>query len=115
VEVRAVPGPQDDHFEPAALACLTATSWEVLPGSDRVALRLKGPRLVHAGPSEIVSDGMLPGCIQVPPDGQPILMLVDAPTTGGYPKLATVVRDDLDRLAQLVPGRGRVRIRLEAG
>jgi KipI family sensor histidine kinase inhibitor len=109
--VRAVPGPQDDHFDPTALARLAATAWEVLPGSDRAALRLAGPRLAHAGPGEIASDGMLPGCIQVPPDGQPILMLRDAPTTGGYPKIATVVVADLDRLAQLVPGRGRVRVR----
>jgi biotin-dependent carboxylase-like uncharacterized protein len=112
IVVHALPGPQDDHFDPAALALLAATSWEVRPGSDRVALRLAGPRIAHTGPAEIVSDGMLPGCIQVPPDGQPILMLVDAPTTGGYPKIATVVRDDLDRLAQLAPGAGRVRIRL---
>jgi len=112
VEVRAVPGPQDDHFDADTLGRLAATAWEVRSGSDRVALRLAGPPLGHAGPAEIVSDGMLPGCIQVPPDGQPILMLQDAPTTGGYPKIATVLRADLDRLAQLVPGRGRVRIRL---
>ena len=52
---------------------------------------------------------MLPGSIQVPPDGLPILMLVDAPTTGGYPKIATVLGADLPRLAQLVPGEGEVR------
>jgi allophanate hydrolase subunit 2 len=52
---------------------------------------------------------MVPGCIQVPPDGQPIVMLADGPTTGGYPKIATVVTADLGRLAQLVPGEGRVR------
>jgi allophanate hydrolase subunit 2 len=54
---------------------------------------------------------MVPGCIQVPPDGQPILMMADAPTTGGYPKIATVVTADLPLLAQLVPGEGRVRFR----
>jgi allophanate hydrolase subunit 2 len=59
--------------------------------------------------SEIASDGMLPGCIQVPPDGKPIVMGADSPTTGGYPKIATVIRADRSRLAQLVPGRSRVR------
>jgi allophanate hydrolase subunit 2 len=52
---------------------------------------------------------MLPGCIQVPPDGMPIVMGADSPTTGGYPKIATVIRADRGRLAQLVPGRSRVR------
>lgn len=113
VVVRARPGPQDDHFDPATLALLAAASWDVRGSSDRAALRLAGPRLAHAGAAEIVSDGMLPGCIQVPPDGQPILMLADAPTTGGYPKIASVLRADLERLAQLVPGRSRVRIRLQ--
>ena len=68
--------------------------------------------LTHAGPNEIVSDGMVPGVIQVPPDGRPIVMLADGPTTGGYPKIATVVRADLCRLAQLVPGASCVRFRV---
>jgi allophanate hydrolase subunit 2 len=52
---------------------------------------------------------MVPGSIQVPPDGQPIVMLADGPTTGGYPKIATVLADDLPLLAQLLPGEGQVR------
>ncbi len=104
--VRVVGGPQ---HEPHTLAALVAAEWEVAPGSDRVALRLRGPRIRVSGPAEIVSDGMLPGSIQVPPDGQPIVMLRDSPTTGGYPKIATVVSTDLDRLAQLVPGAARLR------
>ena len=79
--------------------------------SDRAACRLEGPRLEHAGPSEISSEGMVPGSIQVPPDGQPIVMLADGPTTGGYPKIATVVSADLPLLAQALPGSGRVRFR----
>ena len=77
--------------------------------SDRVGCRLEGEPLRHQGPAEILSDGMLPGSIQVPPDGQPIVMLQDGPTTGGYPKIATVITDDLPLLAQLVPGEGEVR------
>ena len=84
--------------------------------ADRVGCRLEGEPLRHAGPSEILSDGMVPGSIQVPPDGQPIVMLADGPTTGGYPKIATVLSADLPLLAQLVPGEGEVRfeaVRLE--
>jgi allophanate hydrolase subunit 2 len=77
--------------------------------SDRVGLRLEGDPLAHLGPREILSDGMVPGCIQVPPDGRPIVMGADGPTTGGYPKIATVVTADLPLLAQLVPGEGEVR------
>jgi KipI family sensor histidine kinase inhibitor len=109
VSVRVVLGPQDDHFDARARAALFDAAWSVSATSDRVGCRLVGPRLAHAGPSEIVSDGMVPGCIQVPPDGQPIVSLADGPTTGGYPKIATVVADDLPRLAQLVPGEGHVR------
>ena len=63
-----------------------------------------GPRSTTAAAGEIRPDGMVPGCIQVPPDGQPIVVMADGPTTGGYPKIATVVGADLPRLAQLAPG-----------
>jgi KipI family sensor histidine kinase inhibitor len=109
VTVRVVLGPQDDHLDPASLTRFLAASWRVGPTSDRVGCRLEGEALRHRGPVEILSDGMVPGSIQVPPDGRPIVMMADGPTTGGYPKLATVVRSDLPRLAQLVPGEGEVR------
>ena len=107
--LRVVPGPQDDLFTVGALRVLFSAEYQVRPGSDRVGCRLEGPALAHAGPSEIASDGMLPGCIQVPPDGQPIVMGADSPTTGGYPKIATVIGADRTLVAQLVPGRSRVR------
>jgi allophanate hydrolase len=107
--VRVVLGPQDDHFPPAAVAAFLDASWSVGAASDRVGCRLAGPRLAHRGAAEIVTDGMVPGCVQVPPDGQPIVMGADAPTTGGYPKIATVITADLPLLAQLPPGSGRVR------
>lgn len=112
VTARVVPGPQADHFAPETLEALLAETWTLGAASDRVGARLEGTRLAHAGPTEIVTDGMIPGCVQVPPDGRPIVMLGDAPTTGGYPKLATVIAADLPRLAQLVPGEGRVRFTL---
>ena len=109
--VRAVLGPQDDHFSPEALAALLGAPYTLAPESDRVGLRLLGPRLAHRGAAEIVADGMVPGCVQVPPDGQPIVMMAGGPVTGGYPKIATVVGADLPALAQLVPGEGRLRFR----
>lgn len=107
--MRVVPGPQEDHFDAEATSSFLAGPWRVGPTSDRVGCRLEGPPLRHAGPAEILSDGMVPGSIQVPPDGRPIVMMADGPTTGGYPKIATVVSADLPLLAQLVPGEGQVR------
>jgi KipI family sensor histidine kinase inhibitor len=111
VTVRVVLGPQDDHFTPEALAVFLGEPYTLGPESDRVGCRLRGPRLAHRGAAEIVADGMAPGCVQVPPDGQPIVMMAGGPTTGGYPKIATVVSADLGALAQLLPGEGRVRFR----
>jgi biotin-dependent carboxylase-like uncharacterized protein len=109
VTVRVVLGPQADHFDAEAIDSFLAGPWRVGAASDRVGCRLEGEPLRHAGPGEIVSDGMVPGSIQVPPDGQPIVMMADGPTTGGYPKIATVVTADLPLVAQLVPGEGAVR------
>jgi allophanate hydrolase subunit 2 len=107
--VRVVLGPQSDHFDEAVVRRFLSSEWRVLASSDRIGCRLSGPRLDHRGASEIPTDGMVPGSVQVPPDGQPIVMLADGPTTGGYPKIATVVTGDLPVLGQLVPGEGTVR------
>jgi KipI family sensor histidine kinase inhibitor len=107
--VRVVLGPQDDHFEPRALELFLGTPFRLSLACDRVGLRLEGPHLPHRGSAEIPSDGMVPGSVEVPPSGSPIVMLADAPTTGGYPKIATVVSPDLHRLSQLPPGTGTVR------
>jgi KipI family sensor histidine kinase inhibitor len=104
--LRVVAGPQDDMFTEEARERLESEAYEVGPLSDRTGCRLQGRPLTHRGTGEILTDGMVPGCIQVPPDGQPIVMLADGPTTGGYPKIATVVSSDLDLLAQLGPGDG---------
>ena len=108
-EVRVILGPQQEAFSDEAVETFLKETWNVGATSDRIGCRLAGPRLQHAGLPEIVADGMVPGCIQVPPDGQPIVMLADCPSTGGYPKIATVVSEDLGKLAQLLPGEGRVR------
>lgn len=109
--VRVVLGPQDDMFTEEALARLAGDTYAAGALSDRTGCRLDGPPLRHRGPGEILTDGMVPGCIQVPPSGQPIVLLRDGPTTGGYPKIATVVTADLDALAQLAPG-DRLRFRV---
>ena len=104
--IRVLPGPQQDHFSAEAWARLLANAWQVTPALDRMGLRLAGPALAHvdAAAADIVSDGVVPGAIQVPADGQPIVLLADAQTAGGYPKIATVIRADLPRLAQARPG-----------
>jgi allophanate hydrolase len=104
--IRVIPGPQDDHFSPAAMADLFGQEYRVTPQSDRMGIRLDGKSLAHRAPAmaDIVSDGVTPGVIQVPGNGQPIILLADCQTVGGYPKIATVISADLPRLAQAKPG-----------
>lgn len=102
--LRMVPGPRDDWFTPAALDRLATEAWTLRGESDRIGIRLEGPRLDRARPDELTSEPALPGAIQVPPDGRPILFGPDAPVTGGYPVIAVVRDDDLDAAAQLRPG-----------
>jgi biotin-dependent carboxylase-like uncharacterized protein len=102
--IRLVPGPQADHFSAAAMDALVSNEYRVTAEADRMGVRLEGARLEHAGAADIVSDATVPGSIQVPGAGQPIVLLADAQTAGGYPKIATVVTADLGRLAALRPG-----------
>lgn len=102
--VRVVLGPQEDHFTAAAIATLFSERFTVSAASDRMGLRLSGPRLAHAKDFNIVSDAIPPGAIQVPGDGQPIVLLADRQTTGGYPKIATVISADLPALGRVGPG-----------
>lgn len=108
--VRAVPGPQDDHFPPEGLETFFGAEYRILPTSDRMGYRLEGPPVACLR-AEIISDGVPPGAVQIPPDGQPLVMMADHQTTGGYPKIATVITADLSLLAQCVPGESRVRFR----
>ena len=105
-ELRAIAGPRDDWFTAAALATLGTASYQVSPRSDRTGLRLDGPPVQRAPgrDRELPSEGMAAGSLQVTHDGQPILLLADHPTTGGYPVIAVVVSADLGLAAQLRPG-----------
>jgi antagonist of KipI len=102
--IRAVPGPQDDRFTAEGLEALFGGRYEVLPQSDRMGSRLRGPRIAHARGHDIVSDGIALGSIQVPGDGQPIVLLVDRQSTGGYTKVATICSSDIWRVGQARPG-----------
>ncbi len=102
--VRVVFGPQDDHFTEQARRTLVESGYTVSRQSDRMGMRLEGPKLEHAKGFNIVSDGTAPGSIQVPGNGLPIVLLADRPTTGGYPKIATVASTDVPSLGRLRPG-----------
>ena len=99
VPIRVVPGPQADHFDAAATASFFDGEYLVTSDADRMGVRLQGPVLSHQGTAEIVSDATVPGSIQVPGNGQPIVLLADGQTAGGYPKIGTVISADLPRLA----------------
>jgi biotin-dependent carboxylase-like uncharacterized protein len=101
--LRVVAGPQAGLFDDAGLAVFFGASYRVDAASDRRGIRLGGPAVTHAC-VELPSQGVLPGAIQVPPDGQPIVLGWDGPVTGGYPVVAAVIAADWPRLAQLKPG-----------
>ena len=101
--MRVLAGPQTDHFDDSGLAAFFGGHYRVGPASDRRGLRLIGPAVTHAR-VELPSQGVLPGAIQVPPDGQPIILGWDGPVTGGYPVIAAVIAADWPKLAQLKPG-----------
>jgi biotin-dependent carboxylase-like uncharacterized protein len=109
-EIHVVLGPQADRFTEEGIAALLSAKYEMLPQSDRMGARLSGPRVAHARGHDIISDGIALGAIQVPGDGQPIVLLVDRQSTGGYTKVATVGSFDIGRFGQVKPGQ-RVRFR----
>jgi biotin-dependent carboxylase-like uncharacterized protein len=102
--LRVVPGPRAEWFESGAWSLLTSTAWRVGATSDRIGLRLSGAGLQRVRAGELASEPTLPGAIQVPPDGDPIVLGPDAPVTGGYPVIGVVAAGGLDHLAQLRPG-----------
>ncbi len=102
--IRVVLGPQQKYFRKEALATLLDAEFRVSKDADRMGMRLDGPLLRHRRGWDIVSDAIATGSIQVPGSGQPIVLLADHQTTGGYPKIATVISADLPKLGRCRPG-----------
>lgn len=107
--LRVMPGPHLEMFVRHSWEIFLGGAYQVSPRSDRMGYRLVGPQLAHQDGPDLVSQGMPLGAIQVPGDGQPIVMMADHPTTGGYACIATLARADLPLLAQVEPGLGAVR------
>jgi antagonist of KipI len=104
VQLRVIRGPHEDLFTPKAYETLFGSRFLVTPHSNRMGYRLEGPALVHAGSADILSDATPLGSLQVPASGQPILLMADRQTTGGYPKIATLISADVPLAGQLAPG-----------
>jgi antagonist of KipI len=101
--LRATPAPQSGWFSREERGAFHASAYRVTEASDRMGLRLQGRALRASAERELVTEGVGPGAVQVPPDGQPIVLLVEHPTTGGYPKIANVISADFHALGQLRP------------
>jgi antagonist of KipI len=102
--VRVLPGPQLEHFAEQALDALQSGPYAITSDSDRMGYRLQGPSLVHRLGADFISDATPLGVLQVPSSGQPVLLMADRQTTGGYPKIATVITADIGIAGQLVAG-----------
>lgn len=103
-QIRVILGPQEDYFSRQSIAAFAEAVYTVSNNSDRMGYRLQGAAVDKAKQQDLITDGIAFGSVQIPPDGQPIIMLADHQTTGGYPKLATVATVDLPLLAQSMPG-----------
>lgn len=104
VEVRVILGPQDDRFTQEGIAIFLQSPYEMTHQSDRMGARLRGPVIAHTRGHDVISDGVPLGGVQVAGDGQPIVLLVDRQSTGGYTKIATVCSFDVGRVGQVRPG-----------
>jgi KipI family sensor histidine kinase inhibitor len=104
IVLRAVLGPQAERFTEAGLATFLSATYRVTDASDRMGIRLTGPAIAHREGADILSDAIPLGAVQVPQDGQPIVLAADRQTTGGYAKIATVIAPDIARLGQAAPG-----------
>jgi antagonist of KipI len=104
-------GPQTKYFTDESIQTFLSSEYSVSLTSDRMGYRLEGPLLTPRDETELISEGMTFGAIQVPSHGQPIVMMADGPSTGGYPKIGAVASADLPLLAQCVPNQSRIRFR----
>lgn len=105
--IDVIPGPQRERFD----GTFFENEYKLSSSFDRMGYRLEGKVIESSDRSELISEGMTMGSIQIPPNGQPIIMMADAPTTGGYPKIANVIRADLPVLAQCEAGISKIKFR----
>lgn len=112
-EIRAVVGPEFDQFSKKAQHDFWHHAWKVTNQSNRMGYRLQGNRLDRCSKQDLFSHAVMPGVVQVPPNGQPIVLLADAQTTGGYPRIACVIQADLWKLAQTPIGKSFCFIRVD--
>ena len=103
IQLSVIWGPQDDYFTSEALELFLNSEYIITVQSNRQGYRLEGPVLRHIKTHDVISEGVWPGAVQVPGDGLPIILCADAQTTGGYPKIASVVSADIDKLGQAKP------------
>jgi len=109
--IEVISAPQADWFTPEGIRTFYESEYTLSPSFDRMGYRLQGPPIEKAITKELISEGMTMGSIQIPTDGQPIVMMANAPTAGGYPKIANVTRASLPLLAQCEAGISRIRFR----
>ncbi len=109
-QVSVIPGPQADYFTRQGIATFYSAEYEISTQADRMGYRLRGPKIGHKAAADILSDATPAGSVQVPGDGNPIILLTDGQTTGGYSKIGVIISPDLDRLGQACPG-DKVRFR----
>ena len=102
--LRVVMGPQDDYFTKDGINTFSDSSYEVTKEADRMGYRLSGPKISHKVGADIISDAVTMGSVQVPGHGEPIIMMADRQTTGGYTKIATVITPDINIVGQLKRG-----------
>ena len=102
--IRVVLGPQDDYFTEKGIEAFFNNEYEITKEADRMGMRLEGEVIEHKNKADIISDAAVFGSIQVPGNGKPIILLADRQTTGGYTKIATVIKADLPKLAQMLSG-----------
>ena len=102
--IRVIAGPQDDYFSAAGIETFFGTGYTVSQAVNRMGMRLEGAAVAHEKGFNIASDGIVRGAIQVPGNGLPIILMADCQTTGGYPKIATVISTDMPKLGRMMPG-----------
>ncbi|MBK8418202.1 biotin-dependent carboxyltransferase family protein [Candidatus Villigracilis saccharophilus] len=109
--IEVIPGPQKERFTEEGLLTFLNSEYTLSASFDRMGYRLDGSPIQHSAGADLISEGMMMGSIQVPANGQPIIMMADSPTTGGYPKIACVVKTSLPLLAQCESGVSKIRFK----